>query len=490
MDPDRYELLDVIGSGGMATVWRARDTRLDRLVAIKRPHPAPEGSDSLVRFAREARVAATVSHPNLVAVYDAGTDESGPYLVMELVDGPSLATAPAPPSDPDRMGAEVASALAALHGAGIVHGDVKPGNILLARDGAKLTDFGIARSADDATLTRTGMTFGTPAYAAPETMAHGERSAAADVYSLGAVLYELSTGERWSAEAAGTRAMPVGGSIVALTAALATDPSARPSAAALAARLRNPEKPAPPRAAVAAPTTAMAAGAPPPPVSGVDRPYDPPPDGPTHTQRTALVVFALGALVIAAVVALALRDDDPSTASTATSGVAITTADADAAAATTVTVPASTSPATSQATTVPPTTAPPTTSPPTTSPPTTAPSSTLPPDPGAAIADDITRLVGALTPDQVKPKEAKDISKRVDDAVRAAADGRDDEVEKQLREAAERVDAHVSGDDTRAALRSLLVDLAEQLGVDTEVVTEPFDREDDEDDDDGEDGDD
>jgi serine/threonine protein kinase len=474
MDPDRYELLDVIGSGGMATVWRARDTRLHRLVAIKRPHPAPDGSDSLVRFAREARVAATVSHPNLVAVYDAGTDAAGPYLVMELVDGPSLATTPSPPSDPGRVGAEVASALAALHSAGIVHGDVKPGNILLARDGAKLTDFGIARAADEATLTRTGMTFGTPAYAAPETLAHGDRTAAADVYSLGAVLYELTTGERWSPDAAGTRAMPTGEAIAPLTAALSSDPNARPSAAALAARLGTGGAEPPPMA----PTTAMAAGAAPPIAPAFDRPYEPH-DGPARTtQRTALVVFALGALVIAGAIALALRDDDPGTASSATSGVASSVGAAE-----TTGVP-TTAAGSTAVTTVPATTSPPTTSPPSTAPPTTAPPTTAPVDPAVAIADDIGRVVAAATPDQVKPKEAKDIVQRVDDAVRAADEGRADETEKKLREAAEKIDEHVAGDESRDALRSLLVDLADELGVDTDVVTEPFAGDDDEDGDD------
>ena len=117
MDQERYELVDVIGSGGMATVWRANDTRLGRVVALKRPHPAPPGSVTLTRFAREARAAATVSHPHLVAVYDAGEDDIGPYLVMEFVDGPSLASG-SPSGSIAALGAQIASALAALHAAG------------------------------------------------------------------------------------------------------------------------------------------------------------------------------------------------------------------------------------------------------------------------------------------------------------------------------------------------------------------------------------
>ncbi len=190
MERERYEILDVIGSGGMATVWRARDTLLDRFVAIKRPNPSPDEPIATARFAREARAAATVAHPNLVAIHDVGVDETGPYLVMELVDGPSLATAHVASDRVARIGMEVASALAALHAAGVVHSDVKPGNILLAPDAAKLTDFGIARSTDDtATLTQPGVTLGTPAYAAPETVAHGDRSHAADVFSLAVTLH-------------------------------------------------------------------------------------------------------------------------------------------------------------------------------------------------------------------------------------------------------------------------------------------------------------
>ena len=238
VDRERYETLDVIGSGGMAIVWRARDTILRRFVAIKRPNPAQQGSIPAARFAREARAAATVAHPNLVAVHDAGVDDIGPYLVMELVDGPSLATAEVASEHVARIGTEVASALAALHAAGVVHGDVKPGNILLSADGAKLTDFGIARADDDtATLTQPGVAFGTPAYAAPETLSHADRTAAADVYSLAATLHELLTGTRWNARPGSTQAMPPGAWAEVLAPALAARPTDRPTAADLAASL-------------------------------------------------------------------------------------------------------------------------------------------------------------------------------------------------------------------------------------------------------------
>ncbi len=143
---DRYELLEVLASGGMATVWRARDTRLGRIVALKRPHPAPAGSKTDERIEREARAAAGVKHPNLVTMFDTGGDEAGPYLVMELVEGPTLASPGREigPTEAIDIGAQIADALAAVHDAGIVHRDVKPSNVILSERGPCLTDFGIA----------------------------------------------------------------------------------------------------------------------------------------------------------------------------------------------------------------------------------------------------------------------------------------------------------------------------------------------------------
>ena len=141
---DRYEQLEVIGSGGMATVWRARDTLLGRVVAMKRPHPAPPDSEVYARFERESRMAATVSHPNLVTVFDVGADEIGPYLIMEFIDAPSLAATTVGPDGIALIGSQIAAAVAQLHAVGIVHRDIKPANVLMAPGGAKLTDFGIA----------------------------------------------------------------------------------------------------------------------------------------------------------------------------------------------------------------------------------------------------------------------------------------------------------------------------------------------------------
>lgn len=235
---DRYEVIDVVGSGGMATVWRARDRELGRLVAIKRPHPAPAGAATHERFRREARAAAAVSHPNLVTVYDAAVDDEGPYLVMELVDAPSMAQSTVEPSAAAVIGASLARALAALHAVDIVHRDIKPSNILLPPGGPQLTDFGIARSLDAIDdVTQAGVHMGTPSYAPPETLGGGVHDEAGDVYSLAVVIHEMFTGERLAA-AGGTRVMVTDRFLgPVLEAALSEEPSARPTAAEFAESL-------------------------------------------------------------------------------------------------------------------------------------------------------------------------------------------------------------------------------------------------------------
>ena len=198
---NRYHLDRLIGRGGMADVYAATDRVLDRPVAVKVMRDLTGDSSDEARFTAEARTLAQLTHPSLVTVLDAGTDAGRPFLVLELVDGPSLADLLPPPLAPDRVariGAEVASALAHTHAAGIVHRDVKPGNILLGRDGrARLTDFGIARLLGDTSRhTKTGFTIGTAAYLAPEQVRVGEITPAADVYSLGLVMLEAVTGRR------------------------------------------------------------------------------------------------------------------------------------------------------------------------------------------------------------------------------------------------------------------------------------------------------
>lgn len=198
----RYRLDGRIAAGGVGEVWRAADIVLDRPVAVKllRAEYA-EHPEALARFRAEARHAGSLSHPGIAQVYDYGEPDPPypPYLVMELVDGPSLASVLASgPLDPARamdVVAQAAAGLAAAHAAGLVHRDIKPGNLLLGRGGeVKITDFGIAHAAGSAPITRIGTVIGTPAYLAPERAAGAPATPASDLYSLGVVAYECLAG--------------------------------------------------------------------------------------------------------------------------------------------------------------------------------------------------------------------------------------------------------------------------------------------------------
>ena len=202
----RYRLGGLLGSGGMAEVFDALDERLDRPVAVKLLRPEMAVRDDIrLRFQVEARAAAGLSHPNAVAVFDTGEHEGVPYLVMERLPGDSLADLlPDGPIETAWLceaATGVLGALAAAHAAGIVHRDVKPGNILLTADGrAKITDFGIAKSlgtGDEAiNLTGTGQLVGTPAYLAPERLEGNPATARSDLFALGVVLYEALAGAK------------------------------------------------------------------------------------------------------------------------------------------------------------------------------------------------------------------------------------------------------------------------------------------------------
>ena len=189
----RYRLERPLGHGGMATVYLAHDVELDRPVAVKLLAESLAGDQAFRRrFLREARLAARLSHPNVVGVYDAGEAEDGrPYIVMEYVDGSTLeGRGRLPPREAVGLAVQACHGLAHAHAAGLVHRDVKPHNLLLRSDGTlKVADFGIARAAEATALTQVGTVLGTAAYLAPEQATGGEVTPATDVYSLGAVLY-------------------------------------------------------------------------------------------------------------------------------------------------------------------------------------------------------------------------------------------------------------------------------------------------------------
>ena len=206
----RYRLVELLGQGGMATIFRAVDTQLGRDVAIKLLRPEYlQDPDFSSRFRQEAQAAASLTHPNVVTVYDYGEDPSGPYIVMEIIDGEDLSTiirrsGALPPRQATRIAAAVARALAAAHARGLIHRDVKPGNVLIGRDGqVKVVDFGIARAVAEAQVTLPGTTLGSVHYFSPEQARGEPATEASDVYALGIVLYELLTGVRpWEGDSA------------------------------------------------------------------------------------------------------------------------------------------------------------------------------------------------------------------------------------------------------------------------------------------------
>ena len=205
-----YEIVSPIGAGGMGEVWRALDTRLDRSVAIKVLLPEfGDQSKFKLRFEREAKTISQLNHPNICTLYDVGQYDGMSYIVMELIDGESLADrltrGPLPLADVLKYGAQIADALDRAHGAAIVHRDLKPGNIMLTRSGAKLLDFGLAKpqpsfaSSRDETqkpLTKEGTIVGTLQYMSPEQLEGREADHRTDIFAYGAVLYEMATGKR------------------------------------------------------------------------------------------------------------------------------------------------------------------------------------------------------------------------------------------------------------------------------------------------------
>lgn len=202
-----YEIVSPIGAGGMGEVWCARDTRLDRSVAVKILPAELAGNAQLkIRFEREARAISQLNHPHICTLFDVGDG----YLVMELLEGESLADrllrGPLPMSDVFRLGAQIAGALDKAHRAGIVHRDLKPGNVMVTKNGAKLLDFGLAKSVvgtidvtaatEHRPLTQEGTIIGTFQYMAPEQLEGIEADARTDIFALGALLYEMATGKR------------------------------------------------------------------------------------------------------------------------------------------------------------------------------------------------------------------------------------------------------------------------------------------------------
>jgi eukaryotic-like serine/threonine-protein kinase len=333
----------------MASVLLCRDERLGREVAVKRLH-ADSPVDVERRFVREAKLGASLNHPNLVSVFDTATDEEGVLIVMEYVEGEALARTlkrgPLPPERVASMMRDLGSALDHAHGQGVVHRDVKPGNVLLRRDGVtKLVDLGIATAQDHTRLTHSGMVLGTAAYMAPEQLEGGETTSATDIYALAVVAYEALTGRRARegrtplelAHRIATEpppdirdVMPSASPQAAevLKRAMARDPGDRPaSAGELATRLARaleepptaPTRAVPPTAATRAaprpapvPAPAPAAAKPPPPTGPARRPGSARGKRPVGAVALALALLALAAAgVLAAVLSSGDGDSEP-----------------------------------------------------------------------------------------------------------------------------------------------------------------------------------
>ncbi|HEV3170932.1 MAG TPA: serine/threonine-protein kinase [Actinocrinis sp.] len=340
----RYRLITEIGSGGMGVVWRAKDETLGRTVAVKSlaagSIAGTADEDAARRAMREARIAARLHHPNVIGVYDVVEHEGRPFLVMEYMDSRSLSEMLAAgdlldPREAGRIGAHVASALTAAHNAGIVHRDVKPGNVLVAKSGdVKLTDFGISRAVGDTSVTASGVLLGTISYIAPEVAQGQSADSRSDVYSLGATLYALLEGEPPSGTDESAIAQLyriVHGDIPAPAHAgplapillwmLERDPALRPTPVQVERALESIESTQgaagtaaiPVEEAVALPEAADPPAAPP-PVAVAEAPPSRTPFSPTA--RRSLVVSLLAALLlVGVVVALLLHGNGHPTAS-------------------------------------------------------------------------------------------------------------------------------------------------------------------------------
>jgi eukaryotic-like serine/threonine-protein kinase len=447
----RYRLGEQIAAGGSARVVAALDERLARRVAVKLVDAAVVDSTDPVarqRFVRESRASAGFSHPNAVAVYDTGEDAGLLYLVMELVDGPSVAQlvagGPLPVERAVRIAAQVLDALDAAHASGVVHRDVKPANVLVTKSGdAKLADFGIAKRFDDLaeSVTRTGLVVGTPRYLAPEQALGRPLTPASDVYAVGVLLYEMLTGAppydgATPTEAAMAHQVAPVPSVTdhrpdvpspiaaAVTRALAKDPAERfQSAHEMAVALRRSPTG----------TQVMPAAH----VHGSGRPArTPTPAG--RRDRRWLVVVTVGVLLLSAIAAVVMADNDDVFAPTSTS-------------------PAATAPAPTAPPTVPPTT--PATVPPTTA----APVSEV--IPGFAATTDPAQFLAQLqsNPALVGPageELAHDLARVLSDDGRKQAD-RADELLDHLDEW---VDEGQLSPEIAAALEPLLVPMADKPG--------------------------
>jgi serine/threonine-protein kinase len=466
MIADRYEPIEQIGTGGMATVWRAKDTLLGRFVAIKRlaPHLADDPV-AAQRFNREAQAAAGLSHPGIVTVFDTGEDDEGPFIVLELIEGPTLAdrlaeTRPLDPATVVDIVSQVASALDHAHAQGVVHRDIKPANVILEPGGrARLADFGIARTIEDpATITDSGELVGTITYLAPEILSGQPATPLSDVYSLGAVSYELLAGRPpYQAETPAAlldavrrgvpptlHGMAPDQMVSAVSSAMARDPAARPATAGeLAAAMVGSATLVMGPGMVSTSPGGVALGSEDPTVVS-DLPLTPVRQAERTPTRRVRWSLAAGLLALLALAATAMTmERDPGAAE---EGAGL------AAATTTVT---------SNTTTLPTTT---TTAPTTT---TAVPTTTTGVDTPEGVAEEIFGLLAALRPPEFQPKEIRRVEDRLGQVMEAWQDDDREELRRELERTFEAV-ADLEPSEQQDQLSTRLVELAELMGFDVE----------------------
>jgi len=465
----RYSLEEQIGVGGMATVWRATDHVLDRQVAIKKLS-APLTSDPAAaeRFRREAQAAAGLNHPGILVVHDAGDDDDGPWIAMELIQGETLADTlkrgPLPLPDVMAITEQVAAALDHAHQNGVIHRDIKPANLIIEQDGrVRLTDFGIAKAIDDPTaITSTGEVVGTISYMAPEILAGQSASTRSDVYSLAALVYEMISGKKpfvadtpaeLMAAIGAEEPAPLTGQVdpevvEAVKQAMDREPERRPPSAGLFAQSLTRHS----TLVFTAPLTAA-----PEVDAGVDqeaptvvvpssrytdigsKPLGATPNvlprTPIPGTAIVLVLLAVTAVGVALIFILQNRPELPDQSASV--------------------------PATSI------TTAPTTTAPPTSTAPTTTVTELSSNEQPLVVAANIIDLLETMEPPDYRPPDVRDIDRDVREAVEDWEEGEDREAADHLQQALDST-RRLPANETRRQLVELLVSLAEAMGFEVE----------------------
>jgi eukaryotic-like serine/threonine-protein kinase len=463
---DRYQPIEQIGTGGMATVWKARDTLLGRFVAVKRllPHLAGD-PEAAARFQREAQAAARLSHPGIVTVFDTGDDADGPFIVQELVDGTTLAahlarTGALGPQSVIDIVSQVAAALDHAHALGVIHRDIKPANLIIESGGrVRLADFGIARTVDDpATITSSGELVGTITYLAPEILAGRPATPATDIYSLGAVTFELLSGRPpyqaptaaalleavRSGEVPDLHGLAPDQMSTAVSEAMAKDPLARPeTAGAFAATLTGSATIV---MATAPMTTPVIAGSEEPTVVTERRSTTPSqvvPAGAGRAARWPLLLLLLAVVAVAAAAMTNAPDDGGGELAVATTTIA------DVA----TTVPP---PSTTTTTTIPATT-------------TTIPTTTTTVVTAESVASEIGVLLGMLGPPEFRPRDIRQVEDRIDRILEEWENDNREDLIRELERAFEEV-ADLEESPEREELTARLIQLSELMGYRVDQV--------------------